>query len=134
LNGHVLFTGDTLFLTGVGRPDLAADQQEAMRRADALYESLHRLLALPTNTMVLPGHTSVPIPFDGVPIVAQLAEIERRVDMLHTARANFVRELLVRLPAPPSNYERIVKLNERGTPPQVPTTELEAGANRCAVS
>jgi hypothetical protein len=38
------------------------------------------------------------------------------------------------LPATPPNYHRIVMLNERGLLPEVPVTELEAGANRCAVS
>jgi glyoxylase-like metal-dependent hydrolase (beta-lactamase superfamily II) len=67
LEGQMLFTGDTLFPTGVGRPDLDASPQEAQARADALYHSLHKLLALSAETLVLAGHTSAPTPFDGVP-------------------------------------------------------------------
>jgi hypothetical protein len=40
---------------------------------------------------------------------------------------------LARLPPAPPNYQQIVELNERGTTAGVDVTELEAGANRCAV-
>jgi glyoxylase-like metal-dependent hydrolase (beta-lactamase superfamily II) len=134
LEGQVLFTDDTLFPTSVGRPDLDAIPQEAQARARALYHSLHTLLALPAETLVLAGHTSMPTPFDGVPIMATLTEIDEQVDILHATRADFVRILLFRLPAAPSNYTQIVRLNERGLLPEQPVTELEAGANRCAIS
>jgi len=134
LEGQVLFTGDTLFPTGVGRPDLDASPQEAQARARALYHSLHTLLALPAETLVLAGHTSMPTPFDGVPIMVTLTEIDEHVDILHATRADFVRILLSRLPAAPPNYTQIVRLNEQGLLPEQPVTELEAGANRCAIS
>ena len=134
LEGRVLFTGDTLFPTGVGRPDLDASPQEAQARARALYHSLHKLLALPAETLVLAGHTSAPTPFDGVPIMATLREIDEQVDILHATRADFGRILLSRLPATPPNYSQIVRLNEQGLIPEQPVTELEAGANRCAIS
>ena len=134
LNHRVLFTGDTLFPTGVGRPDLDASPQEAERRAESLYHSLHKLLSLPSETIVLPGHTSTSVPFDGIPIMTTLAEIDEQVGILHATRADFVRGLLSRLPATPPNYTQIVTLNERGLLPEQPVTELEAGGNRCAVS
>jgi len=37
-------------------------------------------------------------------------------------------------PAAPPNYTQIVRLNEQGLFPEQPMTELEAGANRCAIS
>jgi glyoxylase-like metal-dependent hydrolase (beta-lactamase superfamily II)/rhodanese-related sulfurtransferase len=134
LEGQVLFTGDTLFPTGVGRPDLDASPEEAQAGAEALYHSLHKLLALPAETLVLAGHASAPTPFDGVPIMATLREIDEHVDILHATRADFVRILLSRLPAVPPNYTQIVRLNEQGLLPEQPVTELEAGANRCAIS
>ena len=45
-----------------------------------------------------------------------------------------VETLLQRLPPTPPNYERIVTLNEAGLVPEGNVTELEAGANRCAIS
>jgi glyoxylase-like metal-dependent hydrolase (beta-lactamase superfamily II) len=134
LNNAILFTGDTLFSTSVGRPDLKADEQQARVRAEALYHSLHKLLALPAETLVLSGHTSEPVSFDGVPLAATLAEIDERVDMLHASRETFVRMILSRIPPTPPNYERIIRLNETGMLPESDVTELEAGANRCAIS
>ena len=43
LDEQALFTGDTLFLAGVGRPDLEAEPEQARGRAPhALYASLQR--------------------------------------------------------------------------------------------
>ena len=134
LNNQVLFTGDTLFPTGIGRPDLEADEGEARQRASALYHSLRKLFALPSETLVLPGHTSTPVPFDGEPIVTTLAEIDEQVGIIHATHDRFVQMILTRLPATPPNYERIVRYNETGILPQSDVTELEAGANRCAIS
>lgn len=134
LNNRVLFTGDTLFLTSVGRPDLNAAEQEAQVRATALYSSLHKLLALPLDTLVLPGHTSQPVPFDGVPIVSTLARIDEQISILHVPHTEFVAHILARIPPTPPNYERIVRLNEQGIFPEDDVTNLEAGANRCAIA
>jgi glyoxylase-like metal-dependent hydrolase (beta-lactamase superfamily II) len=134
LNNVALFSGDTLFPTGVGRPDLHAGEQEARARAALLYQSLHRLLTLPPETLLLPGHTSQPVPFDGKPIGARLAEIEKHIDLLHAPQAVFVETLGQRLPPTPPNYERITSLNTAGLFPEHDVIELEAGANRCAIS
>src|SRR5215471_381152 len=56
LNGVAIFTGDTLFISGVGRPDLKASSEEARERAKILYRSLRRLLQFSPDTVVFPGH------------------------------------------------------------------------------
>ncbi len=134
LDNTLLFTGDTLFPSSIGRPDLEANEEQARGRATALYHSLHKLLALPAETLVLPGHTSTPVPFDGVPIVSTLAEIDEQVGILHATRAMFVQMTLARIPPTPPNYQRIVRLNEAGMLPDSDLTALEAGANRCAIA
>ena len=134
LDQRVLFTGDTLFPTGVGRPDLAADAVEVRRRASDLYTSLQTLLALPPETIVLPGHTSIPVAFDSDPIASTLTDILEQVGVIHATREVFIEQILARIPPTPPNYERIVRLNEEGTLPERDVTELEAGANRCAIS
>jgi len=134
LNNQVLFTGDTVFPTSVGHPDLEADGEQVRGRAEALYHSLHKLLALPAETLVLSGHASVPIPFDGVPIATTLADIDEQVGLLHATRETFVRMVLSRIPPTPPNYQRIVRLNEMGVVPEQDVTELEAEVNRHAIS
>jgi glyoxylase-like metal-dependent hydrolase (beta-lactamase superfamily II) len=134
LNNSLLFTGDTLFPASIGRPDLEADEQQAQARTSALYHSLHRLLSLPSDTLVLPGHSSAPVPFDGIPLAATLAEIDEQVEILHASKEAFLQQIMARIPATPPNYHQIVKLNEMGLLPESGVTDLEAGANRCAIS
>jgi glyoxylase-like metal-dependent hydrolase (beta-lactamase superfamily II) len=134
LDDRALFTGDTLFLAGVGRPDLDASAEEARERARLLYASLQRLMALPPETLILPGHTSAPAPFDGQSITAPLAEVISRVTMLGLSQEAFLDAILARIPPTPPNHTQIVALNEAGEMPDGDPTDLEAGANRCAVS
>jgi glyoxylase-like metal-dependent hydrolase (beta-lactamase superfamily II)/rhodanese-related sulfurtransferase len=133
LDDRALFTGDTLFLAAVGRPDLETSAEQARRRAHVLHASLHRLVALPPETIVLPAHTSEPVAFDGRPISATLREVQKRTSLLREIEETFVNQILARLPPTPPNHHRIIALNEAGTLPDDPT-ELEAGANRCAVA
>jgi len=134
LDGKALFTGDTLFLAGVGRPDLEASPEQARARARLLHASLMRLTALPPETIILPGHTSEPAPFDDRPITATLADVISRVGMLGLSEEAFLDAILARIPPAPPNHARIVALNEAGEMPDGDPTDLEAGANRCAVS
>ncbi len=57
-NPYAMFTGDTLFLGDVGRPDLLASiGVTANELAEMLYDSLHnKLLKLPGKTLVYPAH------------------------------------------------------------------------------
>jgi glyoxylase-like metal-dependent hydrolase (beta-lactamase superfamily II) len=133
LDGVALFTGDTLFLTSVGRPDLHADTAAVRAKALALFGSLRRLLALPPATLVLPGHDSAPAAFDGVPTTAMLGDVRARTALLALPEDAFVAQILSRLPATPPNHEPIIARNEAGAPIIDDPAELEAGANRCAV-
>jgi glyoxylase-like metal-dependent hydrolase (beta-lactamase superfamily II)/rhodanese-related sulfurtransferase len=127
-------TGDTLFLETVGRPDLAASGGESRTRAHLLYRSLiDRLWPMPDDLIVLPGHASVPLPFDGVPHAAPLGEVRRAVALAALAEEAFVEAVLARIPANPPNHLRIVRINEGLEPWAGDMRDLEAGANRCAV-
>jgi len=134
LDGGALFTGDTLFLAGVGRPDLEASAAEARERARLLWASLRRLTALPPETLVLPGHTSSPVAFDREPLAATLDAVTKQISMLRLDEATFVATILGRIPPTPPNHGAIVAFNEAGELPPGDPTELESGANRCAVS
>jgi glyoxylase-like metal-dependent hydrolase (beta-lactamase superfamily II) len=130
LDGRALFTGDTLFLSAVGRPDLDATPEVVRQRARELYRSLRRLLALDPETLLLPGHTGEPVAFDGEPICAPLSRVRGSVRILKEDA--FVERIANHGTPTPSNFERIVELNRAGLSPEGDPTELEAGANRCA--
>ena len=133
LDGRALFTGDTLFIESVGRPDLGAAPEEAREKARSLHASLRRLLKLDPETLVLPGHTSSPVSFDGEPVVGTLSEVRENVSLLREDEETFVEQIAGSALPPPENHERIVELNKAGELPGGNPTELEAGANRCAV-
>lgn len=55
---HCIFSGDTLFIGDVGRPDLAQKGELTMNDlAGILYDSLHnKIMTLPDDVIVYPGH------------------------------------------------------------------------------
>ena len=57
---HAIFTGDTLFIGDVGRPDLAIKNDLTEQDlAGMLYDSLHtKIMPLPDDVMVYPAHGS----------------------------------------------------------------------------
>jgi glyoxylase-like metal-dependent hydrolase (beta-lactamase superfamily II) len=132
LDSRALFTGDTLFLSAVGRPDLEATLEASRKKARDLLRSLRRLFALDPETLVLPGHTSEPVAFDGEPICAPLSQVRESVRVLRQDEDAFVEAVAGRVTPTPENYERIVELNRAGEAPEGDPTELEVGANRCA--
>ncbi len=134
LDGVALFTGDTLFMEAVGRTDLHASLEETRSRARALFRSVHRLLLFSPETLILPGHTAKPVPFDGKALCSPLGEVRNRLASFATSEEAFVQLILERTPPTPPNHERIVELNEAGLLPEGDPTDLEAGANRCAIA
>jgi glyoxylase-like metal-dependent hydrolase (beta-lactamase superfamily II)/rhodanese-related sulfurtransferase len=133
LDDAAVFTGDTLFTNGVGRPDLHATAEGARERAHALFHSLLRLRELASATLVLPAHATEPIAFDGQPIAASLVEVGAWLSAWLTSESAFVERVTSKLPPTPPNFARIVELNESGDVSDIDPTDLEAGANRCAV-
>jgi glyoxylase-like metal-dependent hydrolase (beta-lactamase superfamily II) len=133
LNGAAVFTGDTLFTNGVGRPDLLADRDAARARARLLFASLEQLRTLPPEIVVLPAHASEPIAFDGRPVAAPIRVVAEWLAGWLTSESAFVDRVTSNLPPTPPNFIRIVDLNEAGDLPTGDPAELEAGANRCAV-
>jgi len=53
LGQKILFSGDTLFLSGIGRTDYSYSDKDQMKK------SLQKLLKLPAATIVYPGHGSI---------------------------------------------------------------------------
>lgn len=54
---HAIFTGDTLFVGDVGRPDLSSGSLSKEELAGLLYDSLRtRIIPLPDNVIIYPAH------------------------------------------------------------------------------
>ncbi len=93
------FTGDSLLVGDVGRPDLHAGG-DARPLARAQYQTMRRLLALPDHVLVYPSHygSSVCGPsLSGNPFSSIGFERRHNRALQHASADEFVRALLVDL-------------------------------------
>ncbi|HWM14234.1 MAG TPA: MBL fold metallo-hydrolase [Gaiellaceae bacterium] len=115
----LVFTGDSLLVGDVGRPDLhAAGDPEALARE--LFHSVERLLELPDHALVYPSHFGGSVcgrtlsanPFSSI-------GFERRHNraLAHADEDSFARALLVDVPPPPADQAAIVAANRGGLSP-----------------
>ena len=130
-----LFTGDTLFVDGVGRPDL---RDEAKKFAELLYDTYHKkILQLPDDTVVLPAHfngTSIALKHT-VPIIETLGTIKKRVKFLSMNKEEFIDYIADTVQPRPGNYKTIISINKKMLPyDEIEMADLEAGPNSCAIS
>lgn len=134
LEGVALLTGDTLFVDGVGRPDLL---DRATQYAQQLHGSLRALLTdRADDVLVMPAHfgdavTVVP----GVPVVATLGDVRAAVPQLTWERERFVAWASTRATPRPPSYVEIVRLNAgETTASDTEIRALELGPNRCGTA
>lgn len=132
IGDKIALTGDTLFVDGVGRPDLA---ERADEFAHNLYRSLQdRVLTLPDDALVLPGHygDSVRVHPDE-PVGASLGELRTTLAPLGVDEDSFVAWAISRTTERPPNYVEIIKANMGRSDLASPLLEqLEFGPNRCS--
>jgi hydroxyacylglutathione hydrolase len=105
-----VLTGDTLFVGGVGRPDLPGRARE---NAAQLYASLHdKLLTLPDDLEIYPGHFSGSVcgaGLSGKP-TSTLAFEKRWNPMLSLDQQGFI-DALADVPPKPAEMERVLAFN-----------------------
>jgi glyoxylase-like metal-dependent hydrolase (beta-lactamase superfamily II) len=128
-----LLTGDTLFVSGVGRPDLGG---EVVAWGRELFRTLRERIAdLPDDVVVLPAHYGSPAEIgpDGV-VSGRLGDLRRDVqEMKIRDERGFVEAMRAAVREAPAAYARILRAN-RGleSPSEEEKLEWELGKNRCA--
>jgi glyoxylase-like metal-dependent hydrolase (beta-lactamase superfamily II) len=135
VDGRALLSGDTLFVGGVGRPDLGGHVDEW---GDALFRTLNeRLSGLPDEIVVLPAHGAGPheIGSDGV-VAGRLGDLRRSVPELGLKSAvEFVAAMRAVVKTPPESYAHIIRMNLGSEPVDAEkVAEFELGKNQCAAS
>jgi len=83
---------------------------------------------------ILPAHTSNTIAFDGAIIGENLSNLSEKIELLKLEKETFIEQTMKRIPPTPPNYMQIATLNKSGNYEGINPADLEAGANRCAVS
>ncbi len=132
LDERFVFSGDTLFVEGIGRPDLRDMVEEF---AANLYHTLHnKLLALPEDAKIFPTHHGDGIRPTQNGVYYTTVKAAKTLPLLDLSEADFVAKVASITTPRPMNYSVIIKIN-RGTipisPMQIP--DLEMGPNRCSI-
>ena len=131
VNDKVLLTGDTLFLEGVGRPDLGRNKDDIEKGAKILFQTLNKINNLNKDLIILPAHFTS---FDNAPICKTLNNLLNNNQSLRiNSEDEFVSYILNNLPMTPPNYEQIKNINNNFMQlPRQMAEQLEFGPNRCA--
>jgi len=141
---NALFTGDTLFLGDVGRPDLAVKSELSKEDlAGKLFDSLHQqILALPDDLILYPGHGAGSA--CGKHLSKETQDTlghQKQVNYALRARTrqDFIREVTDGILPPPAYFPENARLNREGYAPlaeamqsglrALPPLEFEAAAN-----
>jgi hydroxyacylglutathione hydrolase len=118
----LVFTGDSLLVGDVGRPDLHAGS-DPLPLARQLHASLQRLLELSDGVSVYPSHYAGSVcgrALSGNPFSTIGFERQHNPALAAEDVEAFARALLVAVPPPPANQAEIVAANRRGALPVSP--------------
>ncbi len=118
---HAIFSGDTLFLGDVGRPDLAQKAASMTQEdlAGILFDSLrNKIMSLPDETIVYPGHGAGSacgknLSKETVGTIGEqkATNYALRADM---TKEEFIKEVTDGLAPPPAYFPLNVKMNKEG--------------------
>ena len=117
---HAVFTGDTLFVGDVGRPDLAQKGEELMMSelAGMLYDSLHsKIIPLADNVLMYPGHGAGSSCGKnlGTESFSTIGEQKAHNYALKAdSREEFIKVVTEGLTAPPQYFPINAKINKEG--------------------
>lgn len=131
IDDKALLTGDTLFLEGIGRPDLGRNKDEVTKGAKILFNTLITIKNLDKNLIVLPAHFT---DYSDFPIHEKLGNLlKNNKSLKFNSESEFVDYILKNLPMTPPNYEQIKNFNNNFAQiPRQMAEQLEFGPNRCA--
>jgi len=126
---HALFTGDTLFVGDVGRPDLSSGNLSQEELAGMLYESLRtKILPLPESVIVYPAHgpgSSCGKNLGPHTFSTLKDEKETNYALREQTKEEFIKAVTDGLMAPPQYFSINARINKEGYDPL--DEVLEAG-------
>jgi glyoxylase-like metal-dependent hydrolase (beta-lactamase superfamily II)/rhodanese-related sulfurtransferase len=115
---HAIFTGDTLFIGDVGRPDLSSGNMDSMQLAGLLYDSLQsKIVPLADDVIVYPAHGAGSSCGKNLSseTSSTIGEQKRSNYALQTEdKPAFISAVLEGLPEAPRYFEVNAKLNKEG--------------------
>ena len=117
-NPEALFTGDTLFVGDVGRPDLSSGNLSREELAALLYDSLHqKILPLPDDLNIYPAHgpgSSCGKNIGPNTYSTLKEEKETNYALREQTKEEFVKAVTDGLQAPPQYFSINARINKEG--------------------
>ena len=118
-NEEAVFTGDTLFIGEVGRPDLAVNPNlTSIELAKLLYQSIHNvLMKLPDHVIVYPGHGAGSACGKNISLERQSTigmQKECNYALQPMSEDQFVNIMLDGIPLAPQYFTHDVSMNKNG--------------------
>ncbi len=133
LKDKFIFTGDTLFLSSMGRPDLGGKAEAWVKD---LWKSVRSLEKISDETIVFPSHTAGVNEFDSEgKVYKTLGDLRKDNELLSMDDEEiFGKEVLANLPKEPDTYQKM-RLANLGVsdPSDDDKDQWELGRNRCAI-
>jgi glyoxylase-like metal-dependent hydrolase (beta-lactamase superfamily II)/rhodanese-related sulfurtransferase len=135
IGGRYLLTGDTVFVTSVGRPDLGG---HVVEWGQMLFRTLtQKMASLPDDIVILPAHYAgaQELRADGL-VVGRLGRLRETVPELQIGSEDeFVEAVKRAVKDPPAAYAEIIKVNlGLQTATDEKMSEWELGKNQCAAA
>jgi glyoxylase-like metal-dependent hydrolase (beta-lactamase superfamily II) len=120
-NPLVMFTGDTLFIGSVGRPDLLGENMSASTLASMMFDTWTRKLSkLPDDVKILPAHGAGSLcgaHLSDHPISTIGEERISNAILQHKSRGEFIAAILEGLPDAPQYFGHNAAMNRAGPKP-----------------
>ena len=117
-NPYAIFTGDTLFVGDVGRPDLSSGNLTQEELASMLYDSLQKKICpLPDDVIIYPAHGAGSSCGKniGPDTYSTLGEEKKKNYALRAAsKEEFIKEVTEGLNAPPQYFAVNARINKEG--------------------
>jgi rhodanese-related sulfurtransferase/glyoxylase-like metal-dependent hydrolase (beta-lactamase superfamily II) len=130
-------TGDTLFIGGIGRPDLVGGAVTPVILAEKAWDSMERLKTLPDAVRVLPAHGAGSLcgaHLSPETVSSIGAEKATNPYLRANSKAQFVSRVVSGLPIAPQYFRHNVALNRAGPPVVDWTSELPPGRTPAQVA
>jgi len=127
-----VFSGDILFVEGIGRPDL---RDQAEQFTQELYDTLHnKILTLSADAKIFPTHHGEGVKPTENGIYYTTVEMAKKLPLLDISKEEFVKKVVSITTPRPMNYGMVIKVNKGIIPPNpMMIPDLEMGPNRCNV-
>jgi glyoxylase-like metal-dependent hydrolase (beta-lactamase superfamily II)/rhodanese-related sulfurtransferase len=114
---YCLFTGDTLFVGEVGRPDLSSGNKSKEALASLLFDSLQKLKTLPDTLILYPAHGpgSACGKHLGQDTTSTLGrEKKENYALQYSSREEFIDAVVTGLEDPPEYFKTSARINQQG--------------------